>query len=292
MAISSMTGFARAEGGDERRHWTWEVRSVNGKGLDLRIRLQSGYDRLEPQVRAAASRHLKRGSVSCTLQVRSAPGAVEVRINEALLTMLIETCNRRNSPPELSTLLGVRGVVEQVEVGVSDVGEVDDAVFAPLLETLDDAMRGLSEARLSEGVHLARELEDHFSTLSALVSDARNEAAAQPDAIRDRLAAQIGELLADDSPVPEERLAQEVAMMAVKADVREELDRLDAHLAAAGELLAQGGPIGRRLEFLAQELNREANTLCSKAQDIALTRIGLEMKATVDQVREQAANLE
>jgi uncharacterized protein (TIGR00255 family) len=295
MTVSSMTGFARAAGQDDDHGWTWEARSVNGKGRDVRCRLPAGLDELEGDVRSAAARHLARGSVSLTLALRRAPGKMDVTVNEDLLDQIEAIAGgiaRRMTvePPRLDGLLSVRGVLD-VREPEEDKSE-RTALKAVMLRTLDDVLGQLVEARKDEGARTHKILDDHISGLDGLVGSARHTAAAQPDALRVRLKEQISELLDSIPALNEERITQEAALLIAKADVREELDRLSAHVAAARELLDQVGPVGRKLDFLSQEFNREANTLCSKSSDLELTRIGLEMKAVIDRFREQVANVE
>ncbi|MDP6708265.1 MAG: YicC/YloC family endoribonuclease [Alphaproteobacteria bacterium] len=295
MTLSSMTGFARANGGDDRFAWVWELRSVNGRGLDVRCRLPSGHDGLETPVRNAIGRQLSRGSVSVNLRAERAAGEATVRINQAVLNRLMELADklRRDRPGatvSIDGLLNVRGVVEIAE------GEEDEATRegreAAMLRDFETALDGLVAARREEGRHLAVVLAEQLDRMEGHVLAAATTAATQPDAIRVRLEAQIAALTERPQDLSQERLAQEVAILAAKADVREELDRLGAHVAAARELVAGGEAAGRRLDFLAQEFNREANTLVSKSADMELTRAGLDLKAVIDQFREQAQNIE
>jgi uncharacterized protein (TIGR00255 family) len=290
-----MTGFARANGGDDRFAWVWELRSVNGRGLDVRCRLPSGHDGLETPVRNAIGRQLSRGSVSVNLRAERAAGEATVRINQAVLNRLMELADklRRDRPGatvSIDGLLNVRGVVEIAE------GEEDEATRegreAAMLRDFETALDGLVAARREEGRHLAVVLAEQLDRMEGHVLAAATTAATQPDAIRVRLEAQIAALTERPQDLSQERLAQEVAILAAKADVREELDRLGAHVAAARELVAGGEAAGRRLDFLAQEFNREANTLVSKSADMELTRAGLDLKAVIDQFREQAQNIE
>lgn len=295
MALSSMTGFARAAGGSGPWTWTWEARSVNGRGLDLRLRLPSGYDSLEPAARAAAAERFQRGSLTLLLNLDEAAEGAGWRINEAALEQAVAAARAlKERLPEAALsvdgLLSLRGVLE---TGAPPEAEPERAAReAAMLASLIEALDALREARRAEGRRLQALLESQLAEIARLSREARATAAAQPEALKQRLKEQVAALLEAAPPLSEERLAQEAALLAVRADVREELDRLDAHVAAARELIAAGGAVGRRLDFLAQELNREANTLCSKSADVALTRIGLEVKAVIDQFREQAANVE
>lgn len=290
-----MTGFARAAGSHDGLTWTWEVKSVNGRGLDVRSRLANGFEAIEIDVRKAVSKRFQRGNFSVNFQVARAVGDTPVQINWAILEQLRDVVSRLEHDfgavsPSVDGLLGLRGVMELGEAELDD--EARAARDAAALETFATALDDLLAMRQGEGRHLTDLLEEQMTRIETLVGDAERNAATQPEAIRERLQRQLDAVLADGTGLPEERIAQEVALLATKADVREELDRLRGHIAAVRELLAAGGVIGRRLDFLAQEFNREANTLCSKSQDAALTNIGLELKTVIDQLREQAQNIE
>jgi uncharacterized protein (TIGR00255 family) len=288
-----MTGFARAEGDEHGIAWAWEVKSVNGRSLDLRLRLAPGYDALEPQLRAALARRFRRGSFTGNLSLtRTTPAAL--RVNRAALLQLVALADElageiEAAPPRIDGLLGLRGVVETVE---DEDAALIEARREVLLAGWETALAGLAAARAEEGARLAALAAGQLDETAALVGAAEACAAAQPAAIRDRLRATL-ETLVDLAPgMPEERIAQEAALLAARADIREELDRLRAHIDQARELLREGEAVGRRLDFLCQELNREANTLCSKSADIELTRVGLALKAVVEQFREQVQNIE
>jgi uncharacterized protein (TIGR00255 family) len=290
-----MTGFARAEGRHGDYGWVWEIRSVNSRGLDIRCRLPSGMDALEAGVREAIGARLKRGAVSVNLQTERGKGGTHIAINDEALEQVLGLWERYRgrvdaAAPRLDALLSVRGVVELVEPEESE--EEMAARDAAIRESFTEALDGLCRTRDGEGVQLHEMLAGHIGRIAELADEARASAANQPEALRARLAKQVAELLEAQPALPEERLAQEAALLASKADVREELDRLGAHVETATGLLEEGGAIGRRLDFLCQEFNREANTVCSKAADIALTRIGLELKAAVEQLREQVQNIE
>ena len=292
-----MTGFARSEGDAPGISFAWEIKSVNGKSLDLRLRLAPGFDGLEPQLRAALASRFRRGNITAGLSVtRTAPPAV--RINRDMLAQFVgllaevsdEVTSRiKADPPRLDGLLGLRGIIETVEDEPEAVLETRrDAV----LDAWSAALDRLARTRAEEGARLAAVLNEQLSQLAELAAAASASAAAQPEAIRTRLQGLLAELAGIAPTLPEERVAQEVAMLVSRADVREELDRLRAHLAQAGELLGRSEAVGRQLDFLCQELNREANTLCAKSSDIELTRIGLALKVAVEQFREQVQNLE
>jgi uncharacterized protein (TIGR00255 family) len=294
MTISGMTGFARTEGEHVGLRWIWEVKSVNGRGLDVKLRLPVGFDVLDPAVRAAAVQRFKRGSLQATLSFsRDVAKAPPVRIDTALVEQLIEAGRAfgdRVEKPRWDGLLAVRGVVQ-----VEEAAELDEdaraALDKRLLDGLIAALDELAQARRAEGRMLAAALAEAADRMDVLIAGARVSAAAAPAAalerIRQRLAA-----LAPDVQLDPARVAQEAAIAATKADVQEELERLAAHTIELRTLLTKPEPAGRRLDFLSQELTREANTLCSKSADLELTRIGLDLKTVVDQIKEQAANVE
>ncbi len=293
--VASMTGFARAEGALGGASWAWEARSVNAKGLDVRVRLPAGHDRLEPAVRDAAGKAFKRGALNLSLTLDRADAQPRYRIDRDFLDELIAMHDelRRQvdqAPPRLDALLQVRGVVEAEERAGDE--EDREALDAALIDTLGAALDTLAATRAEEGARLEAVLAAQLDEMTELAAAAAATAAAAPEALRARIAEQVAALMAADRNLPEERIAQEAALLAARADVREELDRLAAHFASAREMLAAGGPVGRRLDFLCQELNREANTLCSKAQDVELTRLGLALKAAIEQFREQVQNVE
>jgi uncharacterized protein (TIGR00255 family) len=290
-----MTGFARTNGAHGPWRWHWEVRSVNARGLDVRVRIPEGFESLEQPTRMLAAERFTRGSLNATLTVDASQTRGAVRVNEEALGQvlsILQTLERsvRADPPRLDGILGLRGVLEVQQQSLSEA-EIADR-DAAILNSLTQALDGLLEARSNEGSRLRGFLTTQVSALSGLREQAATLVLSQPDQFQARLKAALSQLDGAQAGVSQDRIAQEVAMLLVKADVREELDRLKAHLAQATELLSARGAQGRRLDFLAQELNREANTLCSKSSDIQLTRIGLEMKATIDQFREQVQNVE
>ncbi len=293
VGAASMTGFARAQGEAQGVSWAWEVKSVNGRSLDLRLRLGPGFDAIEPELRALMAQRFRRGNFSANLSVtRTAPAAL--RINREALAQLVGLINELTgeieaAPPRLDGLLALRGVVETVE---DEEEAVVEARRRDVLAGWTAALDQLMAVRAEEGARIAALLGAQLDEMATLVAAAESCAAAQPAAIFERLRMTLAGL-ADLAPtMPEERVAQEVAMLAARSDVREEIERLRAHLEQAGELLQQGEAVGRRLDFLCQELNREANTLCSKSADIALTRAGLALKAVIEQFREQVQNIE
>jgi uncharacterized protein (TIGR00255 family) len=291
-----MTGYARAQGSDERRRWVWEARSVNGRNLEVRCRVPPGFDRLENPARSAVGGRMKRGNVSINLTITSERQAKPLRINRELLAdlaVLVEEVRKSTNAaaPSADGLLRVRGVIEEEDEG-EDSEEALAALDKALAGTLDEALKSLAAARAAEGRALAQVIDGHVGEIEGLCKRATERAQAQIGTVRSRFESQIAELLGRAPQLSEERLAQEVALLVGKADVREELDRLTAHVAQASKMLRDGGAVGRRLDFLAQELNRETNTLCAKAADLELTNIGLELKSLVEQFREQVQNLE
>ena len=295
MPLASMTGFARSQGSAGGYHWAWELKSVNGKGLDFRLRLPPGWDAIELPVRASAAKLLARGNVSAMLAVERTGALPTVRVNEKVLAAVLETI--RNiakrvdaSPPSLDGILGLKGVIEitEAEESAGERREVKTAVAAGFEAALSD----LVDARRNEGLALARVLEARLVEIARLTAAAETSPARTPEAIRARLAEQVKSIVGTGEKLDSDRLYQEAILLAAKADVREELDRLQAHVDAARKLLGAGGPVGRKLDFIAQELNRESNTLCAKSNDVSLTAIGLDLKTAVDQFREQVQNLE
>jgi uncharacterized protein (TIGR00255 family) len=290
MPIASMTGFARAEAASEGRHWVWELRSVNGRGLDIRCRLPAGYDALDPVARAAVAERCRRGNVSITLtEIREQKP--QLRVNRETLSQILaviaELKETGAAPPRLDGLLALPGVLERLD------GDDEPARHAALLtELLAAALDSLKAMRLDEGERLGGLAIAHVDEIERLTGAARKTAGAQPEAIARRLRQQLDDLLGQSPPPAAERVAQEIALLAARADVREELDRLAAHVDASRSLIRAGGPIGRKLDFLCQEFNREANTLCSKSADVELTRIGLDLKVAIEQLREQVQNIE
>jgi uncharacterized protein (TIGR00255 family) len=295
MPLLSMTGFAESHGAHGAGRWRWEVKSVNGRGLDVRLRMPPGFDSIEPPARMLASERFKRGNIQAALSLEPADGARGLAVDANALAAAVRLAKQVAaetglSPARVDGLLALKGVIVQDELAALDHAE-RAARDAALLATLATAFDGLLRARRTEGVKLALVLRAMMDDVERLTREASECAAAQPAALRERLALQMQELIGN-AQVSADRLAQEVALLATRADVREELDRLHSHVQEARSLLAEGTAVGRKLDFLAQEFNREANTLCSKSADIALTRIGLALKHTIDQFREQAQNVE
>jgi uncharacterized protein (TIGR00255 family) len=295
MTISGMTGFARAEGEHAGQRWIWELRSVNGRSLDLKLRMPSGFDALEPPARAAAAQRFKRGSLQATLSLtRDACAAPPLTVDMALVERLLEAGDplvqaNRVRKPAWDGLLTVRGVVQSEDGDLDE--EARSALEAALASGFEQALDRLAEARQAEGRALAAIFAEAADRLEALIRAARGSAATAPQAALDRIRQRL-EQLAPEIKLDPQRLAQEAALAAMRADVQEELERLAAHAGELRSLITKPEPAGRRLDFLSQELTREANTLCSKSSDLELTRIGLDLKTVVDQIKEQAANVE
>ncbi len=295
MALSSMTGFARSQGVAGTYAWSWELKSVNSKGLDLKLRLPPGWEAIELGVRARASEILSRGSVFANLTVSREGTAPVARINEPALNAVLAALKGLSgrvvgAPPSLDGILSLKGVME-----VSEAEESEDersAAEIAVVAGFGEALNGLADMRRTEGQALGRILSARLSEIGALAARAEAMPGRKAEAIKVRLAEQVAALLEASQRFDADRLHQEAILLATKIDIREELDRLTAHVAQAKKLIADGGPIGRKLDFLSQELNRESNTLCSKANDLELTNIGLELKAVVEQFREQVQNLE
>ena len=290
-----MTGFARAEGQDEAGSWSWEVKSVNGRGLDVRCRLPIGFDRLEQQLRDAVKQRFRRGNVTATLTLGQRTTTAKLRLNEELLVQLpglLEAIGAQVNvePARLDGLMRLNGLL--VMEDESEAEEEREQRERAILATLSEATEALATARESEGARLMGTLVTLIDEIAELQQEAARTAGAQPESLKARLRTQVAALLEASPALPEDRLVQEAALLAAKSDVREELDRLAAHIEAARELLADGASVGRRLDFLCQEFNREGNTLCSKAVDIDLTQIGLDLKAAVERFREQVQNVE
>lgn len=293
MALSSMTGFARVDGALGETHWTWEIKSVNGRGLEPRFRLPPGYDFLEADLRKILSDNFARGSFNAFLSLRGAAVEGAFSINRAALESAMKLVEEIRlgidcEKPRAEGILALKGVINQ-ESALDDE-DARGKLAAALKESFGSLAVALKAARCKEGQSLERLIAGLLDEIESLTKAARASADAAPEAIKAKIATQLAELLA--GAVPAERVAEEAAILAVKADIREELDRLDAHVAAGRALVGGGGAVGRKLDFLTQEFNREANTLCSKAQDMGLKRIGLELKTAVDQMREQVQNLE
>jgi uncharacterized protein (TIGR00255 family) len=295
MALSSMTGFARSHGSSGPYAFEWELKSVNAKGFDLRMRLPPGWDELEALAKKRAGEVLSRGTVYANLNVKRTNAASTVRVNEDVLASIVKVASQIAGKidavaPSVDGLLGIKGVIEIVEPE-SDEAE-DQAARAAAAAAFDEALADLVAMRRREGTALAQILIQRMDEIEVLARKAEAAPGRKPEAIRARLAEQIATLMESSDRFDADRLTQEALLIAAKADIREELDRIASHVSQVREMIGKGGPVGRRLDFLAQEFNREVNTCCSKSNDIELTNTGLEMKNVVEQFREQVQNLE
>ncbi|KQW80452.1 hypothetical protein ASC89_10300 [Devosia sp. Root413D1] len=294
-SLASMTGYARAGGSLPGVGFTVEIKSVNGRGLDLRMRLASGFDALETEIRRLIGKSITRGSLTISLNVDREGEGGRVVVNHQALEAVLEGFKWLEGrvdadKPRLDGILALRGVLEQHETALS--ADEEEALNAAILGAVAEAVTGLVAARREEGARIAAILAERIDEIAALTKAAEIHPGRSRDAILARLRQQVAELSEASPTLSDERLAQEAVLLATKADIREELDRLGAHIAAARQLISGGGPVGRKLDFLSQEFNREANTLCSKSNDVALTAIGLDLKAVIDQLREQVQNIE
>ncbi len=295
MALSSMTGFARGQGAAGSYAWNWEIKSVNAKGLDLRFRLPPGWDAVEVPARARAVEKLSRGTIYANLTVDRKGVQPTVKINEPVLGAVLSTLKSLSgkveaAPASLDGILSLRGVIEIAE---EDEREEDHrAAEMGIIAGFGQALSAMIDMRRVEGATLGELLIARLNEIATLADRAERAPGRKPEAIMSRLAEQVGILLSASERFDSDRLYQEAILLAAKADIREELDRLSSHVAQAKKLLANGGAIGRKLDFLAQELHRESNTLTAKANDVELTNIGLELKSAVEQFREQVQNLE
>src|ERR1700758_271670 len=295
MALSSMTGFARSRGASGPYAFEWELKSVNAKGFDLRLRLPPGWDELEAHAKKRAGEVLARGTVYANLNVKRSGALATVRINEDVLASVVKAAGLLSSKidavaPSIDGLLAIKGVIEVVEPEADE--EEDKAAKAAAAAAFDEALDNLVAMRRREGTTLGQVLSQRMNEIEVLAKKAEAAPGRKPEAIRARLAEQIAALLEASDRFDVDRLNQEALLIAAKADIREELDRIASHIAQAREIIRKGGAVGRRLDFLAQEFNREVNTTCSKSNDVELTNTGLEMKNVVEQFREQVQNLE
>jgi uncharacterized protein (TIGR00255 family) len=290
-----MTGFARAVGSGGAWRWAFELKSVNAKGLDLRLRMPAPFDRVETEARARLAKAFARGTCFGTLVAQREGTATEARIDTAALESVAKAARDAAAkvglqPPTMDGLLALRGVVETVEAADDEASAA--AAGAGALISVDEAIAALTTARRTEGEALAALLIDRLNAIAGVVEAADANPARKPEAVRNRLAESVAALMTTSRGMDENRLYQEAFLLAAKADIREELDRLKTHVGAALVLINEGGAIGRRLDFLAQELAREASTLCAKANDVSLTAQGLELRAQIEQFREQVQNVE
>jgi len=295
MVLSSMTGFARSHGASGPYTFEWELKSVNAKGFDLRLRLPQGWDELEAFAKKRAAELLSRGTVYANFNVKRADALSTVRINEDVLAAVVKVASSLSGridavAPSIDGLLAIKGVIEVVEPERNE--EEDKAAIIAASAAFDEALKNLVAMRRREGEALGQILSQRMDEMAALARRAEDAPGRRPEAIKARLAEQIAALLETSDRFDPDRLNQEALLIAAKADIREELDRIASHIAQAREIIGKGGAIGRRLDFLAQEFNREVNTTCSKSNEVELTNIGLEMKNVVEQFREQVQNLE
>jgi uncharacterized protein (TIGR00255 family) len=295
MSVSSMTGFARVGGSSGPWRWVFELKSVNAKGLDVRLRMAPPFDRVESEARDRLAKALNRGTCFGTLAAQREGASIEARVDRSALRSIAAAAREAAAdaglePPTMDGLLALRGVVETVEAADDEAAVA--AACAGTLQSVDEAVVALTAARRTEGQALSALLKERLTAIVALTEAADANPARRPEAIRDRLAQSVEALMTSSRGLDENRLHQEAILLAAKADIREELDRLKTHVAAALALIGEGGAIGRRLDFLAQELAREASTLCAKANDVSLTAQGLELRAQIEQFREQAQNVE
>jgi uncharacterized protein (TIGR00255 family) len=295
MALSSMTGFARSHGTSGPYAFEWELKSVNAKGFDLRLRLPPGWDEIEQIARKRAAEVLSRGTVYANLNVKRADALSTVRVNEEVLASIVKVAGQLAGridavAPSIDGLLAIKGVIEVVE---PESNEAEDAAAkAAVAKAFDQALTALAGMRRREGATLGEILSQRMDEIETLARRAEAAPGRKPEAVRARLAEQIAALLETSDRFDADRLNQEALLIAAKADIREELDRIASHISQAREMLGKGGAVGRRLDFLAQEFNREVNTCCSKSNDLELTNTGLAMKNVVEQFREQVQNLE
>jgi uncharacterized protein (TIGR00255 family) len=290
-----MTGFARSHGASGPYTFEWELKSVNAKGFDLPLRLPPGWDEIEAPAKKRAGELLVRGTVYANLNVKRTNAVAQVRINEDVLAAVVKVAGQVAGridavAPSVDGLLAIKGVIEVVEPEGDE--EEDKAARAAAMAAFEQALTELVDMRRREGETLGKVLAARVDEIEQLARRAEAAPGRKPEAIRARLAEQIAALLETSDRFDQDRLSQEALLIATKADIREELDRIASHVAQARDILGKGGPVGRRLDFLAQEFNREVNTCCSKSNDIELTNTGLAMKNVVEQFREQVQNLE
>lgn len=295
MALQSMTGFARHEGQFDDASWVWELRSVNGKGLDLRFRLPTGYETIEGKVRKIGQSMLSRGNVQISLQTLQSFSTATPVINESVVDAIISNAEKLRERvggdmPDVAELLNIRGVLEFEEAAVSE--DAREAFEKEVVSSFEQALSELVKARATEGAAIEAVLKSQIDKIAALHTSIEANEDRSLEAIRARMKEQLDRLIEDNDKLDQQRLHQEAALLAAKADIQEELDRLSVHLDSATKLLAGDGPIGRKLDFLSQEFNRECNTICSKSNSASVSSLGLDMKLVIDQFREQIQNME
>jgi len=290
-----MTGFARVEGAESGFSWAWELKSVNARSLDIRVRLPTGMDSIEAELRSLVPKRLVRGNIFANLTLNKTSNGHEISINTEVLEKLIEIAKQLSKTHNVPLLgfdgfLSIRGVIEvkEEEETKQQINESEKIILVGLERALDE----LVKSRYDEGESLKVSVEHHLDCIEQYVEKACNIVSTQQSFFTERLLRQVRSLSDEVPALTEERLAQEVTLLAVKADIKEELDRLSAHIQGARELILNGSPLGRKLDFLCQEFNREANTICSKSSNLDLTRVGLDLKTSTEQMREQIQNLE
>lgn len=295
MTLSSMTGFGRAEGHYEHYSWVWEIRSVNGKGLDVRMRIPPGLDAFDQFIKTTIKKEITRGSINVLLQLSKEETDTDVKVNEEALDKLIGVAKKASVDhdlpmPSLDSLLSIRDVVEitTTEDNENQISERNDILKKSFIEALSE----LKSSRQDEGLATRKMLSDVIDQVEDLLNQAEEIANIQPSLLKEKFEEKVSALFDNKQGIDKDRLAQEIVLLATKADTKEETDRLRAHIASARTMLDAKGTIGRKMDFLTQEFNREANTLCSKSSDIALTNIGLSLKTAIDQIREQVQNVE
>ncbi len=294
MSLTSMTGFARHDGAIDALTWHWEVKSVNGRNLDIRCRLAPGFEALEPKLRTSIAKSIRRGSCQVSLYLKREVGDAQIEVNQAALAKVVAAAEQLSSndklaPARIDGLLALRGVLQTTD---TDLAADSDDIQKALLASFDETLADLVQARNNEGDKLAAVIANQLNEVERMTNDARDCPARKTEAVKQRLQEQVAKLLETSEELDEARLHQEAVLLAARADVQEELDRMYAHIEAGRALLHEQGPAGRKLDFLVQEMNREANTLCSKANHKSLTAIGLELKGAIDQIKEQVQNIE
>ena len=293
--LASMAGCARTTTCVEGANIQCEIKTVNSRGLDIRLRLGHGLDVLEPQVRRMLADRLTRGSISCHITLQRDTGTSELVINQQALGAVLDALDALSGKieadrPRLDGILAIKGVLETRETPINP--ETEEKLQVAIIDQIEIAIDELLHSRTVEGARLADIISARVNEIENLTNAAENHPSRQREVFIARLSRQVAELGEADTALSQERLHSEALVLATKADIREELDRLVSHISAARTLIANGGPVGRKLDFLAQEFNREANTLCSKSHAVELTTIGLDLKSVIDQLREQVANIE
>lgn len=295
MTLQSMTGFAHMEGTEGSLQWTWELRSVNGRGLDIRIRIPAGFERIEPDVRKVFSDRFTRGNIQATLTIARDDKTIAASVNQDVLDAVIKAAGHLRKqtdaePPRIDGLLNIRGVLEFNDPKPDEKTLKQEQ--SAILDGLGKTVEALADMRTAEGKKIGEFVGAQIDGIESLARKADADPSTEPENIAARLATQVKMLLDSGVELDEDRLHVEAAILASKADIREEIDRLLVHVEACRTLLADGGAVGRRLDFLAQEFNRESNTICSKSNAASITAVGLDLKVLIDQFREQIQNLE